>query len=234
MTGSPENAITSRRGPSTAAGKAASSRNSLRHGLQAASLVIPGVESEEDWAEFSHGVDASLAPRGAVEAALAARVAELLWRIRRIPRAEHDMITAAQERQVIIATREAAARDASGDAEAPASTSFYAAALTPLPPRPRLMPHDGGLQQIIRYEAHLNRQLYHALHELEALQARRAGNASPLARIDVHGAREEERNVLNELSATVSTLYGTREEDRTALDEFPGTTSTFRGVLDEE
>ncbi len=37
----------------------------------------------------------------------------------------------------------------------------------------------------MRYESHLNRQLYQALHELEALKARRQGQAAPLARIDV-------------------------------------------------
>ena len=180
------------RGPNTPVGKAVASMNSLRHGLQAVTLVIPSVESEEDWAEFSHGVAIALAPDGAVESALAARVAELLWRIRRVPRAEHDMITAEQERETIIAHSKAASRDASDDAAADLAPSFYAAALTPLPPRPRLIPRDSGLQQIIRYEAHLNRQLYHALHELEALQARRAGNTTPLARIDVHGLSPEE------------------------------------------
>ena len=154
-------------------------------------LVIPGVENADDWAELSHDVTVALAPRGAVESALAARVAELLWRIRRIPRAEHDMITAEQERQAAIAMREAADRRAEGN-DADSSLSFYAAALTPAPPRPRLMPHDSGLQQIIRYEAHLNRQLYHALHELEALEARRIGKSAPLARIDVHGTSVEE------------------------------------------
>jgi hypothetical protein len=34
---------------------------------------------------------------------------------------------------------------------------------------------------------HLSRQLYKALHELEALQVRRLGGAAPLARLDVDG-----------------------------------------------
>jgi hypothetical protein len=34
---------------------------------------------------------------------------------------------------------------------------------------------------------HLSRQLYKALHELEALQAKRAGGTAPLARLDVQG-----------------------------------------------
>ena len=42
----------------------------------------------------------------------------------------------------------------------------------------------------MRYEAHLNRQLYQAMHELEALQARRQGGHAPLTRLDVHGLPE--------------------------------------------
>jgi hypothetical protein len=51
--------------------------------------------------------------------------------------------------------------------------------------RERILPGGGDLQLIARYEAHLSRQMYQALHELEALQARRGGKAAPLARVDV-------------------------------------------------
>jgi hypothetical protein len=53
--------------------------------------------------------------------------------------------------------------------------------------RERLLPDDKTLEKVARYEAHLSRGLYKALHELEALQARRAGGAAPLARLDVDG-----------------------------------------------
>ena len=51
--------------------------------------------------------------------------------------------------------------------------------------RRRVLPSEADLQTIARYEAHLSRQMYQALHELEALQARRRGRAAPLARMDV-------------------------------------------------
>jgi hypothetical protein len=51
--------------------------------------------------------------------------------------------------------------------------------------RRRVLPSDDDLKMIARYEAHLSRQMYQALHELEALQARRRGGAAPLARVDV-------------------------------------------------
>jgi hypothetical protein len=51
----------------------------------------------------------------------------------------------------------------------------------------RLLPYPAETDRIVRYEAHVSRQFYQALHELEAQQARRRGQAAPLARVDVHG-----------------------------------------------
>ncbi len=53
--------------------------------------------------------------------------------------------------------------------------------------RERLLPDEKTLEKVARYEAHLSRQLYKAMHELEALQVRRRGGAAPLARLDVDG-----------------------------------------------
>jgi hypothetical protein len=54
--------------------------------------------------------------------------------------------------------------------------------------RERILPDEKTLEKITRYEAHLSRQLYHALHELENLQKHRAtGEGTPLARLDVQG-----------------------------------------------
>ncbi len=53
--------------------------------------------------------------------------------------------------------------------------------------RERLLPGEKTLEKVSRYEAHLSRGLYKALHELEAVQLRRSGGAAPLARLDVDG-----------------------------------------------
>ncbi len=54
--------------------------------------------------------------------------------------------------------------------------------------RERILPDDKTLEKIARYEAHLSRQLYQALHELENLQKHRiTGEGVPLARLDVQG-----------------------------------------------
>src|SRR5215218_1257021 len=53
--------------------------------------------------------------------------------------------------------------------------------------RERLLPDEKTLEKVSRYEAHLSRLFHKTLHELEALQVRRAGGAAPLARLDVDG-----------------------------------------------
>ena len=56
--------------------------------------------------------------------------------------------------------------------------------------RERLLPEEKTLEKVARYEAHLSRGFCKALHDLEALQVRRAGGAAPLARLDVDGLAE--------------------------------------------
>lgn len=56
--------------------------------------------------------------------------------------------------------------------------------------RERLLPDNKTLEKVSRYEAHLSRLLFKALHELEALQTRRMGGNTPLARLDVDGLAE--------------------------------------------
>jgi hypothetical protein len=56
--------------------------------------------------------------------------------------------------------------------------------------RERLLPDEKTLEKVARYEAHLSRGLYKALHELEAMQTRRSGGVAPLARLDIEGMGE--------------------------------------------
>lgn len=69
--------------------------------------------------------------------------------------------------------------------------------LTALVPAARpLQPHglfseEPVYEKVVRYEAHLNRQLRSAMQDLEVLQARRRGAATPLTRIDVTGLPEK-------------------------------------------
>jgi hypothetical protein len=52
--------------------------------------------------------------------------------------------------------------------------------------RERMLPNGDTLQKVARYEAHLSRQFFQALHELQRLQAARNGEqVPPPAALDV-------------------------------------------------
>jgi hypothetical protein len=54
-----------------------------------------------------------------------------------------------------------------------------------------VMLSEKDVQKVQRYEGHLERVLYRALHELEAMKDRRNGKQAPLARVEVHGDSAE-------------------------------------------
>ena len=78
-------------GPRSDAGKAASSANALSHGLTAARTVVLPEEEPEEFERLRQGVIADLAPAGALQEALAQRIAALLWRLDRIARLEAEL-----------------------------------------------------------------------------------------------------------------------------------------------
>ena len=284
-------------GPRTQNGKAIVSQNALVHGLYSSRPVIPGAETQEEWETFRAGIVESVHPEDAAQLALAERIAECFWRLRRIARFEAVVtadkldraeLDAAPQHEGGIATlrgnvdtRQAtldrlrafpslpddapisnedawdivgAGIDALEDVEEDRFTvpgvsgsvpflAFYAwtarhvrdclaylarlsadherswpdaasllASLTADAEhdvaiarslvtaaereadrlrRLRAFPASKSLDRAWRTEAHLSRQLTTALHELEALQNRRAGLPTHLARIDVNGEPPE-------------------------------------------
>ena len=101
-------------GPKSAAGKAASSANALRHGLSAARTVVLPDEDGEAYERLKQGVIADLDPAGALQTALAQRIAVLLWRLDRAARLEAELFIhgrlAVQRKEVsAAAVRESAA-----------------------------------------------------------------------------------------------------------------------------
>lgn len=198
-----------KRGPSTSKGKAAIAASRLTGGLtSAAPIVLPRGESEQEWREFHRQVVSQCEPAGPVEAALAARVAELLWRLRRVARAERQFVAASEMRRDVVEHHrdlERADRAGAAPPDAPVLDDaarrarlrsvfggYTEAVLADHAERlaaaefPVLLPEDRHLDKIIRYEAHLSRQLNRTMHELEALQNRRRGDPSPLARLDIN------------------------------------------------
>lgn len=76
-----ENALRST-GPRTKKGKQASRTNSLVHGLRAIA-ILPG-EHPRHWDRFLNQITNNLSPVGALEQALATRIAMTLWRLTRV------------------------------------------------------------------------------------------------------------------------------------------------------
>lgn len=158
--------LTTRRpgGPRTEAGKAAASQNALTHGMMSNAPLVPG-ENEADWQGHLDGILASLQPVGALESALANRVALLLWRLNRVWRAETATIARQMENKL--------------------KYDFDGLIGTPTRPEELSIPMPNE-DHISRYETHISRQLWATLHELEAIQRRREGDAQPLTRLEVN------------------------------------------------
>ena len=69
-------------GPKTETGKQRSSKNAVRHGLTAETVIEP-LEDPEDYKAFEQAVTADYDAETAVERELVLRLASLLWRLRR-------------------------------------------------------------------------------------------------------------------------------------------------------
>lgn len=166
-------------GPKTAKGKARVSRNAIKHGLlsRARDLLV-GDESAKELKAFREAMMADLAPEGELECFLADRVVASAWRLRRANRLERDVIEDKRESQLSRWRR---------------SPDLYAGSLYPTASRiaASTICHSDTFGKLARYEAHIERGMYKALHELQRLQAARRGKAvTPPVAVDVgvHGA----------------------------------------------
>ena len=79
-------------GPRTAAGKAKSVRNALKHGLCAKKLLIVPEEDAAAFEALQAQLLAELAPVGALQAVLAERIVSAAWRLRRADRLEAEVL----------------------------------------------------------------------------------------------------------------------------------------------
>jgi hypothetical protein len=103
-----QNAVKST-GPRTREGKARSSRNALRHGLTA-ETVVEALEDARDYRAFEAGILSEYSPQGAVERELVLRLASLLWRLRRATLIESGLIETQAE--ILEENRKTLAEDA--------------------------------------------------------------------------------------------------------------------------
>jgi len=77
-------------GPRSAAGRAISSQNAIRHGLRAQNIIIPG-EDPEEFDQFRQLMLDDLVPAGAMEVFLADRIVASLWKLHRAGRIESEL-----------------------------------------------------------------------------------------------------------------------------------------------
>jgi hypothetical protein len=173
------------RGPKTAAGKAAVGRNALKHGLLSSAPVVRQVESIEDWKQHVEALIADRQPEGYLETELVVRIAGFLWRLRRVGPHEAEKISVSLDQMPAEYLQTARYGDKVGarpiaDSMAPERIEMQTGI--------RMLPDPETRNNIMRYEAHLHRLLNQTLHELEAMQARRRGEHTTLARIDVSGS----------------------------------------------
>ena len=80
------------RGPTTAEGKAHSSRNALKHGLAAATHLLVEGEDRAAYEELYTGLINELLPGTELEARLVHRLAAALWKQDRADRMERELL----------------------------------------------------------------------------------------------------------------------------------------------
>ena len=163
-------------GPRTPNGKARVSRNAVKHGLYS-QAPLDG-EDARAYEERMQRLVEALRPGDELEEALASRFAWAFCRLHRIGQ---------MERAFVQVGRDVTAYKANGTKvpEGPLPWDIVFNGLLMLGQEPggdRTAPFD----RLRRYEAHLERVMYRALHELQRLQAVRAGQdvLAPIA-VDV-------------------------------------------------
>jgi hypothetical protein len=140
-------------GPRTDAGRAASRRNALKHGLTAERIILFD-EHRDEFERFYGDLIAALKPRGPMEHQLAERIAINAWRLRRAYRVESGLFERARS-----AWREGATEQTSD-----IDLIFI-----------RLSTSGGDeLAKLSRYEAAIERSLRRALLDLERRQRQRS------------------------------------------------------------
>ncbi len=148
-------------GPKSAEGRATVSKNATKHGLLSRDVVLADEDSAE-FDAFERAMRRALAPVGAVESAFAARVIAAAWRLRRVERIETLML-------------EAGRKNWKGE-EVGLSAAFVGNCV-----------NGDAYSKLGRYEAGIERTCFRSLHELQRLQAVRAGReVSVPAAVDVN------------------------------------------------
>jgi hypothetical protein len=138
------------RGPRTAEGKAISSRNALKHGLTSRKIVVEGTESEREFKLFTAAMKQHYQPQNIMEALWVDRITVCMWRARRVPLEEANLIEDDQ------------------------NASFCGRSNAQLPNNLH------KLKALVTYEERLIRQVQTAIRELEKLRGEEKSEEAPL------------------------------------------------------
>ncbi len=150
-------------GPRSAAGKAKSSRNAVKHGLLAGRIVLAD-NAEEDPQQFDlllDGLRDDYQPQSTIETMLVERLAASFWRLRRAYRFEVETITQANRPNPL------------------ADALDELSSLPPVKRGERILPSPHSLDRLIRYETMIDRELLRTLRQLELRQRLRKMEQSP-------------------------------------------------------
>jgi hypothetical protein len=139
-------------GPKTPEGKAVVALNAMKHGLLSREVLLPD-EDEATLVELGKRLRAHLQPMGALEVLFVDRIVTVAWRLRRLLAAETSLF-----------------QEYRHDAASGKTVSLGNALRRD---------HGDRFTKLFRYETTLERALYRALHELQRLQAARAGQSVP-------------------------------------------------------
>lgn len=154
-------------GVKTEQGKAISRYNAIKHGLLSAEVLLPH-ENKEDLFELGKRLRAELRPETEFELLLVDRITANTWRLKRAMQIETEMIEDDCRGSVM-----------GGKTSLGSALSYD------------FSNHD-TYGKFIRYEASIERGIYKALHELQRIQAARAGEKPPLpVAIDIDVSTDE-------------------------------------------
>ena len=157
-------------GPRTTNGKRRVARNAVRHGFFSKWLLVQhqdGKESQSEYDDFYADMRKHYQPAGWLEALWAEKIAVWSWRLRRLIRCESGQIARALAEHSY--ELEQSKADGLAEPESVLSSSPEIDAMTDH----LFLPEKEELDKLLRYEAMINRQLNHAIAELERVQARR-------------------------------------------------------------
>ena len=150
-------------GPLTPEGKATSAHNSLRHGLRAKAIVLPG-ESEEDYKALHAAHVERFQPADQVEMELVEAMAVARWRLRRIANIETHVLT---NQMTWNSKHNSSYRELQDDDQRLAYVYEQC---------------SGHINLLSRYESSLNRTFDRALKQLQLLQKSRPSPAPGFVR----------------------------------------------------